>query len=1263
MKILVFTTVSVYLALLCSGVLCLQHKTNCNCVVPSNDSKHYNNPCPSKSGECHTLSYYVSGQGKNKLASNTTFYFVPGQQYTLGNVWNLTLTSSNISNLGLVGNSSSESSQVTTVSCNTSYSGILFSNVTGLRITGLRFKNCGFIHKLEEKNGSFSVIASAMLLKYVSNLLMCEVIISQSRGWGLYGYSIVGNSTITATKICDGHHFDNYSGGNLRLKYYHSTSDAHMDITNSNIENGVENITNTSAYAGGIDIYFITTSSIHIHFQNVTFQNNTGYDGGNVAITYQTIHDGWNSTVTFSNCNIKDGQARNGGGIYIDLIMRDSLGSVKYPPNKKKNSVVTVKNTNITGNKAKAVGAGLYLLMNENINLTSTAEVAFYDCLFENNTGQNFSRGQGGAAAHVANYQLSGRVSHYISQYHVIFDRINFTRNEIDAPVEDSLGCGTLYVAENARTLITNSSFTYNKCSGITAVQSSIIMQGNIMIANNKAYNGGGMVLCANSVIFLLSDVKVTIENNEARNYGGGIYAEFECSQATPPCFFGSNKNKTSVFLKYNRAKKAGNSVYGGSIRYCYTTSDSFFKGGKSLKFQDLFSISHHDNDTSVIASDPFGICFCPYQNCKYNISYIKTVYPGQTISFDVFVIGQEDGRAVGVVLAEITNCNFSIDPLQKSQTVSSVKYCKTLRYTISSNLTHFNPTKVMIHLSVENAQFRDVTGNHFHQPYINLTDVRQCPLGFHLKNKVCDCSPTLANELKAVCNISETSVKRERNWWLGSIHNEIGKHTLVYSLYCPFDFCVTTDPVYIHPTDYSSFDKQCAFNRCGILCGRCSSNLSIVLGSSLCKNCHTSFPALVVIGWTLLFALLGILLVLFLGFLNLNVAEGTVNAIIFYMNIVRVNSSLFFGSSNHFFPVNFLKIFVAWINLDLGFEVCYYNGMNAIHKTALQFIFPLYLWALTVFIIYFSHRYSFFARITGKNSVKLLATIILLSYAKIIRTIIDILWFSSIFYTENHQYEIVWKMDGSVRYLDKKHQVLFAIAIIVAILTLVPYTLSLLFIQCLNKCTNLKILFWVVKLKPFFDAHTGPYKDRYHFWTGFLLIVRIALFLSIAMNRIQSPIFNLTLIILSAAALFLINQPGVYKIWQLSTIESFAYFNLIALSIGTAYTNSNHHKDVIQHIVIILSVGSMFFLFCGIVVYNVCKMMLLHQKFAVIRVWLQKDWPWLRKRQIRSLIIQRSVIDSSSTDDEMDPILHNAPQVARFDQYREALIGTYSVK
>ena len=181
-----------------------------------------------------------------------------------------------------------------------------------------------------------------------------------------------------------------------------------------------------------------------------------------------------------------------------------------------------------------------------------------------------------------------------------------------------------------------------------------------------------------------------------------------------------------------------------------------------------------------------------------------------------------------------------------------------------------------------------------------------------------------------------------------------------------------------INTTNKSSFYDQCNFNRIGRLCGKCKGNHSIVLGSSLCKNCPSSFQAITVIGWTLLFALLGILLVLFLGLLNLNLAEGTLNAIIFYMNIVRINDSLFFGSLN-IFPVNFLRVFVTWINLDLGFEVCYYKGMNTIHKTALQFVFPFYLWLLTGCIIYFSRRY---AKITGKNSVKLLATIILLSYA-----------------------------------------------------------------------------------------------------------------------------------------------------------------------------------------------------------------------------------------------------------------------------------------
>ena len=134
----------------------------------------------------------------------------------------------------------------------------------------------------------------------------------------------------------------------------------------------------------------------------------------------------------------------------------------------------------------------------------------------------------------------------------------------------------------------------------------------------------------------------------------------------------------------------------------------------------------------------------------------------------------------------------------------------------------------------------------------------------------------------------------------------------------------------------------------------------------------------------------------------------------------------------------------------------------------------------------------------------------------------------------------------------------------------------------------------WVVKLKPFFDAYTGPYKDKYHFWTGFLLLVRIILFLAIAANVTKGPILNLTLVCVTAATLFLFSHPGVYKSWLLSLIESFTYFNLILFSIGTAYVlQQNSHKpnsqqDYQKEKTVLVCVGSMFLLFCGIVTWNI---------------------------------------------------------------------------
>ena len=65
----------------------------------------------------------------------------------------------------------------------------------------------------------------------------------------------------------------------------------------------------------------------------------------------------------------------------------------------------------------------------------------------------------------------------------------------------------------------------------------------------------------------------------------------------------------------------------------------------------------------------------------------------------------------------------------------------------------------------------------------------------------------------------------------------------------------------------------------------------------------------------------------------------GTVNGLIFYANIVAGNKAVFLPSGDS----NFLTVFVAWLNLDLGIETCFYDGMDAYARTWLQFVFPLY--------------------------------------------------------------------------------------------------------------------------------------------------------------------------------------------------------------------------------------------------------------------------------------------------------------------------------
>ena len=337
---------------------------------------------------------------------------------------------------------------------------------------------------------------------------------------------------------------------------------------------------------------------------------------------------------------------------------------------------------------------------------------------------------------------------------------------------------------------------------------------------------------------------------------------------------------------------------------------------------------------------------------------------------------------------------------------------------------------------------------------------------------------------LKAKCNVSDNSIERvsESNpFWIGIV-NDSGTYQglILYSQSgCPFDYCVD-NPVKI---TLDNLDVQCDHNHSNTLCGACKDGYSIVLGTLHCMPCDDDNGLALILA----FAVAGVALVAAILILNLPVAAGTINGLIFYANIVQGNRSLYFPPDD---VLRSITVFIAWLNLDFGIEMCFYNGMDAYAYTWLQFLYPFYLWFLIGLIIVVSRYSRKIAGILGNNPV---ATLFLLSYFKLLDSVVTPLSRASLEYP-NHVTKSVWLYDGTVPYFgNAKHIALGIFSILALIFLFLPYTFLLLFGQWLQAYSHWRVLSWLNKIKPFVDAFHAPYKKETRYWTGPILILRSA--------------------------------------------------------------------------------------------------------------------------------------------------------------------------
>ena len=149
------------------------------------------------------------------------------------------------------------------------------------------------------------------------------------------------------------------------------------------------------------------------------------------------------------------------------------------------------------------------------------------------------------------------------------------------------------------------------------------------------------------------------------------------------------------------------------------------------------------------------------------------------------------------------------------------------------------------------------------------------------------------------------------------------------------------------------------------------------------------------------------------------------------------------------FFPLgetNILTVFIAWMNLDIGIETCFYDGMNAYIFTWLQYVFPFYVWFLVGLIILLCRYSGVISRRLGSNPVAVLSTLIFISYTKVLHTIISSLSYTSLEYPDG-SLQNVWLSDGDVLYFKHKNHILLGVfAILVLFVLFLPYTLLILF-------------------------------------------------------------------------------------------------------------------------------------------------------------------------------------------------------------------------
>ena len=279
-----------------------------------------------------------------------------------------------------------------------------------------------------------------------------------------------------------------------------------------------------------------------------------------------------------------------------------------------------------------------------------------------------------------------------------------------------------------------------------------------------------------------------------------------------------------------------------------------------------------------------------------------------------------------------------------------------------------------------------------------------------------------------------------------------------------------------------------------------------------------------------------------------------------------------------------------------------------------LKLFFPFYLIIIAVSIIIASRYSSRILRLTYTRSLPVLATLFLLSYTGVLRTVLTVLFsYSTITHLPSGHKQIVWSIDASVPLFGLKFTILF-ITCLVLFLLLIPFSIILLLTRYLSWFRFINLF------KPLLDAFQGSYKDRYYHWVAVHIILRSA---SFALYGFQT---KPRLVIATLILIFFTGYHGYthpYKNKLVNIQELLLLINL-TMMYAVSYQCSNNFYSIATNIMISLA----FIQFCTIVLYHFLTYTCHCNVVAMLQMGEQKALKYLRKSYCNKNVYNHEFLD-----------------------------------